>query len=213
MLEQQLRRAYELTGEVTTLWSQAESIWYLIFTCLMPETEPSKVDAIFGQFQTGRAQRELIIAVAKAALDSEPKIYRKDPKARFRKRLLNRIGQLHDQTARLSNRRNEAAHAAFEVSYSVIPPRILATGVYKASTLQGKDIIPELEDSVDEVSLLVLDLLDLRGDFLDFEHGGEDPPQPIRQRLGRQPARDERKAERARILQAAVLRKQLRHQP
>lgn len=213
MLEQELKRVYELVGQVTTLWSQVDGIWYLIFTCLLPETGRDRIDAIYGRFQTGAAHRELITAVARPALDSEPKVYRRDPKARFRKQLLNRIGRLNDATNLLSKRRNAAAHTAFEVSYSVIPPRVLATGFHKPSPLAGKDLIPELEDLVDGVSILLLDLLDLRGDFLDFEHGGEDLPEPIRQHLRRPISKDARKEERARILQASAQRKQAQLKP
>lgn len=209
VVERDLRRIYELVGETTTLWSQAEELWYLTFTALMSESPREKVDAIYGMFQSSKMQRELIMAIAKPALDSQPEVYRKDAKARARKNLLTRIGQLHAQTNTLSSRRNAVAHTAFEIGNHIVPPTIVAVGPYKRSPLADKEIIPELESLVDDAALLVLDLADLRGDFIELDGGSEDLPGPAMLRLGCPPLRVQRRVERERILQAAAQRKQL----
>lgn len=206
MLNQQLRRIHELVGQATTLWNQAEQLWYLIFTLLMHETKRGKVDVIYDQFQTGAMQRQLILAVAKVALEFDPNQTKRNPVDRTKKMLQTKIGQLHAKTNDLSGRRNAVVHSAFEIGDYFVPPRIVPISPHKPSKLYGKDIGKELIFLIKGIRLLVLDLSDFREELGNFTAPDFASTQAVldqaRQRAGLPSLRDARQTEREQILQA-----------
>lgn len=67
MPSSEIRLAYETLGRIASEWSEIELIWELIFTCALHEAPRGKIDVILRQFQTGAAQRQMIMAVADVA--------------------------------------------------------------------------------------------------------------------------------------------------
>ena len=201
-----IRTVYELVGKITTIWNQVEELWYLKFTVLMAETERAKVDAIYGMFQTGALQRQLIMTVAPIALKFDVQALKdRDPNHHTRRRLLKRIGRLNADTSALAGRRNTVIHTAFEVWGS----RIVSRGGHKVSKLRDeKNVAGHLVILEEDVTLHYLDLLDLRDEVLDWsDPGGREGVRHSRQLLGLPSLEDARKAERERLLKAVALRK------
>ena len=156
-----LRRIYELIGEIATSWSEAELLWYLIFTTLIPQATRAQIDAIFFQWDTSAKQRELILAVADATYPNDK---------RGRPHLTRRrIGQLNAATQIAAGHRNAAIHAvinapqtmaaALQGFYTVQP----GSNPRRRNKLAGKKLVDELTNSVAVISSLNADL---RG-FLD----------------------------------------------
>jgi hypothetical protein len=67
MRSSEIRLAYEMLGRIASEWSEIELLWELIFTCVFHEAPRGKIDVILQQFQTGAAQRQMIMAVAGVA--------------------------------------------------------------------------------------------------------------------------------------------------
>lgn len=63
----EIRLAYETLGRIASEWSEIELLWELIFTCVLHEAPRRKIDVVLRQFQTGAAQRQVIMAVADVA--------------------------------------------------------------------------------------------------------------------------------------------------
>src|SRR5215208_5152306 len=153
--------AYQLIGQIATGWSAVETLWYLIFTGLVGETPRPKVDAIFFQFETGAAQRKMIMAVADATYPPDPH-NRPHP-------LRRRLGQLHDQTLGAAGRRNAAVHAELVEAYAdhTMQERVIrvagGSNPQKRNRLAGVEVLPELQRTVQEIEQLTSSL----EDFLD----------------------------------------------
>ena len=96
----QVQRILELIGLVTTSWNEVESLWYLIYTCLLHEAPRKKVDQIYKQFQPGSAQRQFVMALADVAFSSEPE---------FRKE----TGKLNAETNKIASLRNNVIHGLY----------------------------------------------------------------------------------------------------
>jgi hypothetical protein len=127
MLANEIDRLYLLIGRIATEFSSIETIWYLIFTTLIPQTPRPAVDAIFQQIRTGHQQRQLIVSVAEAVLP-------KDSDA------LLTIKELAVKTRAVAERRNAALHSAIYIMEAAIPPHIAAMGTSKRSPLADRDI-------------------------------------------------------------------------
>lgn len=152
----QLRRIYELIGEIAISWSEVELLWYLIFTTLMPQASRAQIDAIFFQWDTSAKQRELVLAVADATYPND-KRGRPHPMRR-------RIGQLNAATQVAAGDRNAAIHAVIN------PPQTMAAvlqGLYtvqpgsnprKRNKLAGKKLEEELTRSAASMNKLSADL-------------------------------------------------------
>jgi hypothetical protein len=204
MLRGELAKLHRLVGEATTLWNQAETLWYLIFTLLMADTARDKVDVIYAQFQTGARQRQLILAVSSKALNFDPAKLKSDPTELKRKCLRDRIGQLNATTNDLASKRNAVIHTAFEIAEWIIPPRIVALGTHKRSRLADTDVMITLASLIRDTSLLVLDLADFRDDLIDEFVAPKYSADLPRQQLGLPSLKVLRQREREKLLQQAV---------
>jgi hypothetical protein len=157
----ELRRIYELIGEIATSYSMVELLWYLIFTAIMQETPRTQVDAVFFQWDTSAKQRELIIAVADAAYPSD-----KDGRPH---RLRRRLGKLYAATQEAAGDRNAAIHAVINaprtIAQALLGQYSIAPGVNprKPNKLAGKqDVEAELMRSLLRITQLILELEDFR---------------------------------------------------
>jgi hypothetical protein len=175
MLDNQVDRLHTLIGRIATEFSSVEGLWYLIFTCLLPNTPRAAIDKIFDKFKSGRQQRELILSVAGAVLPVDSA-------------LLQSIKTHAKRTWNTADRRNDAIHSVIHVSHYTIPPTISATGISKRSDLADKDIPEEIADLYRTVAILELDMNVLRLDIMQFT----DP--------GAQLQRDRQKLESARLM-------------
>lgn len=137
-----LRRVHELIGQLTSKVSEIDQYWYLILTCLMPQSPREIVDAIVNVHKTGEGQRQPVIAVAATVFpkDSVP---------------LRFVGQLKKRTDDLSGRRNAAVHSIISIQ-GVPGQRVHARGYSKPSKLAGKDVEAELLDCLTEADRIIV---------------------------------------------------------
>jgi hypothetical protein len=148
-MREEIDRLYLLVGRIATDFSSIESLWYLIFTCLIHQTPRAATDAIFQQVMGGHQQRKLIVAVAKAVLSPADA-------------LLESIIKLAVQTSKAAERRNAAIHSIIHIAEYAVPPHIAAMGISRRSPLADKDISAELADLYRTVASLELDVAELR---------------------------------------------------
>ena len=132
MLNEKLRRIYELVGQLSTEVTDIELGWYLLFTCLVPQTPREVVDAIINVHKTGEGQRQTIMAVARSVFPDG------SDELKF-------IGLLKERTDVLVGRRNAAIHCIIDIGHYVVPPRIVVAGVAKRSKLADLDVEEELQ--------------------------------------------------------------------
>jgi hypothetical protein len=135
MLAEKLRKIYELVGELSTHVANIDLGWYLLFTCLMPQSPRQLVDAIINVHRTGEGQRQTVMAVVATLYpdDSEIRAW---------------LSKLKAQTDNVVSRRNAAVHSVIDIAHFIIPPRIVAAGTSKPSKLRDKDIELELADCI-----------------------------------------------------------------
>ena len=163
MLEAELRRTYELVGEATTVWNQAEEIWSLIFDALMYEADVFKRRAIYGWIQTGAQQRQLTMTLVPIALRFDVEgLKKREPIERDRRWLQRQIGRLNAITNILAGRRNAVIHSMIGPSEFEWPPVVVARDGHRPSRLSGKDIEAELVSLILDTSDLIIRLLDAR---------------------------------------------------
>jgi hypothetical protein len=155
MLDEQVDRLHTLIGRIATDFSSVEGLWYLTFTCLLPNTPRTAIDTIFDNFKSGRQQRKVIRSVAEAVLPDEST-------------LLQSIKTLIKRTWDAADRRNDAIHSIIHVAHYTIPPTIAARGIAKRSDLGDKDIPAEIADLHRTVAILELDMHALRLDAIQF---------------------------------------------
>lgn len=96
-----VKEVLELIGLITITWNSIESLWYLIFTCLLHETPRGKVDRIFKQFNSGALQRQMIMSLADVTFPEESSEFKKELKI------------LRDKTNELSALRNDITHGVY----------------------------------------------------------------------------------------------------
>jgi hypothetical protein len=155
MLEEQLKRIYALVGEITTEFNNVESLWYLIFTCLIHQIPRAAADAIFEQHKTGGGQRKLIRDVAAAVLLKNPDGTPGD--------LLNLVTRLCSATDEIAGRRNHVMHSLIYIADFSIPPKISAMGISKRSALaNNKDVEGRLKNLLADIEYHGLDVEALR---------------------------------------------------
>jgi len=212
MINPKLRRIYEIVGEATTIWNEVEELWYLIFTCLMRETERAKVDAIYDMFTASALQRQLVMKVAPIALAFEvPELKRRNQEHHMRRRLLRRVGQLYSQTNEISGRRNAVVHTAFEEAGQF---QIGARSPHKPSKLRDEDHLKYLGELIQDTMLLVIELAELRDVFLDWiEPGARERRQRIMQQTRQRVPEETRQRAKEELLQAVARREQRPPQP
>lgn len=138
-----------LVGRIATEFSEIETLWYLIFTCLLNTATRQVADAIFNQFKTGAQQRQMIIDVAAAALAPDLP-------------LLISIKTLCEQTKTLAGRRNAAVHSIIDIVDAAIPPYIGAGGSSKPSKIKPGQVETEVVEIYKTVKLHLLDMHELR---------------------------------------------------
>jgi hypothetical protein len=149
MLKTQLDRIHLLVGRIATEFSEIETLWYLIFTCLMNTTPRPVADAIFNQFKTGAQQRQMVIDVAAGALPPDSP-------------LLISIKTLCEQTKTLAGRRNAAVHSIIYIVDAAIPPYIGAGGSSKPSKIKPGQVETEVVEIYKAIMLHGLDMHELR---------------------------------------------------
>jgi hypothetical protein len=123
----------------------------------MPNTPREQIDAIYFLFETGKRQRDLIIAVAKATF--------KPDKQNRPHRTTKQIGRLISKTEILAPKRNAAIYANLFIHPTVegqASYRIMAGNPFRPNPLFGKDVEKELRQSLFEIQRLVKDLEDFR---------------------------------------------------
>lgn len=152
------QKIVSLIGEITLHWSEVEELWYLLFTIFMPSTPREQVDAVFSLFDTGKRQRDLVRTVAAA-------LYKPDSCNRPHK-IMKQIGRLMSKTETVSPKRNAAIHAKF----MILPGKDGASLHYrmrsgmpgKKNFLEGRDLVPALEEILEEIKGLIQDLENFR---------------------------------------------------
>lgn len=208
MIDSELKEIHALVGEASSLWNQAEELWYLIFTGLMAGTDRDVTDAIFKMFKTGAMQRQLITTVAKVSLAFDvQKLRAKDPEHQARRRLLKRVGQLHACTNDLAGKRNAITHAIYEIWDIARPPFISGLPLSKLSEAHASDNKTYLKYLIQDITILVIDLADLRDDFIERTNPGHrNMLLGIAQRGGYQTREVQRKTLRAELREAVKMR-------
>ena len=149
-------RLYLLVGRIATDFSSIEQLWYLIFTCVLNTTPRDIADVIFSQFKTGRQQRQLILELINC--------FFLDPKHPLKLE----IQDLAEQTKLAANRRNDAVHSIIQFLGFVVPPRVIAQGIFKRNKLSDKQIEPELCDLYRTVARLEMKIQELRLKMIEF---------------------------------------------
>ena len=89
-------------GHAAFLWNRIQECWFLIFTGLLKNESRPVVEAIFKQFDSDRAQRELVVAVANASLEKNDA---------HRLKIVHLIAKTNDE----SGHRNSIMHAQFHI--------------------------------------------------------------------------------------------------
>lgn len=92
------RRTLELIGRISVSWNEIETVWYLIYTCLVHELPRNKADAIYWTFQTFASQRGFIIGLAEPCFPN-PKGDKPHP-------LRKQLGQINSKTEKLADRKS-----------------------------------------------------------------------------------------------------------
>lgn len=197
MQSQGLREIYELVGELTTTWNQAEELWYLCFTGLMRETPREQVDTVYNFLQTGAQQRQLTLAVADAALPFDKVSWKRDDKQRQASKLRKRIGKINADTNDLAGKRNAYVHAAFEIPDYLINPVLVAIAPSRPTKLTGPDYAAGLRQILLKLQILICDLADLRDDLGDYVEA--ESSERVRRLAGLPLLRPLRQVERERI--------------
>ncbi|MGE8940481.1 hypothetical protein ACO2I3_01070 [Leptospira interrogans] len=145
----EIERIYALVGRIALSWNEVDLLWYLILTVLMKDTPREQVDAIFHLFQTGAAQRTMIMAVNGTLPEQD--IVRK------------RIGSLHAKTNDASGDRNAAIHALVmeypNIALGGTEIRV-APGSHptKKNKLAGKNVERELQTTLATIQGLMNEL-------------------------------------------------------
>lgn len=183
----------------------------MICTGLIPGADRAVIDAIYNMFQTGSMQRQLITTIAPITLQFDPKELRaRNPEHHARRRVLKRIGQLNARTNALSGKRNATVHTIFEIFEAAVPPRIVAINPSKPSKLAGQDFQAYLTHLIQDTTILVIDLADLRDDFVEQnDPGHRDRFRQLAQRAGFRILSDERKILKEELLEAVQKRNPL----
>jgi hypothetical protein len=211
MIATKLKEIHALVGESLSLWNQVEELWYLIFTGLMPGTDRAVIDAVFNMFQTGSMQRQLITTVAPVSLKFDiQKLRERDAENHARRRLLKRIGQLNARTNDLAGKRNAITHSIFQIFDATPAPFLTGLGQTQLSKLKAADNKTYLQHLSQEITILVIDLADLRDDFIEHSDPGyREMMQSIAQRGGFLTREAERKILRAELHEAVQKREPL----
>lgn len=148
-------RVFELVGRVVAEWNEVESLWYLIYTCLLHEAPRDKIDVIFRQFLTGRAQRQFIMALADVTFEAESQ-----------KRYRTALGKLFARTNDLSTERNALIHGSYQqvIEDGGIHTIRIAPGgdMSRRNKLGGKPLEAQLLTLLPKISAVVADLDRLR---------------------------------------------------
>ena len=142
-------------GHSAFLWNRIQEAWFLIFTCLVKEIPRDTAEAIFKQFDSDRAQREMVMAVADVALNPKDE-----------KRL--RMGRLCARTNDESGYRNSIMHAKFHLSASEehMDLRVGKDGGSKrGNKFEFAELETELPSFVARLQALDRDLEELRRDM------------------------------------------------
>ena len=150
--QDQMFRPYALEiGKFALEWNRLHENLYLLFSAALGEGENMLLAyKVWHSLQSDRAQREMLRAAAQVtfATDAQKRAY---PKA------LNDTIWLLDRTQSLANRRNDALHSPFilsfsESTYSVQPDVFF--GHPRASSFEGKNVLVQIKCYRDHAIIL-----------------------------------------------------------
>ena len=150
-----VKQVLELIGLITITWNSIDSLWYLIFTCMLHETPRSKADQIFKQFNSGSSQRQMIISLANEAFQEG---------SEFKKELK----KLSETTNELSAIRNDMTHGVYffdhlngEPGLRIAPMGVMNRRINKLSEV-GTELVNTLKTAFDKIYLHEKELDDFR---------------------------------------------------
>lgn len=134
-------------GWVNLLWNKVEQLWFLVYQASTPDGSRAQLDAVFQQFDTGRRQRQAILA----ALSADP----------IRDQSwLTLVRSLIEQTNAAAEMRNAFMHADFHLGLEINDWSLHVSHGHrrKANRLSQKDLEAELQDLVTALKTLLKDI-------------------------------------------------------
>jgi hypothetical protein len=167
----QVKRAYELLGRIVAEWNDVESLWELIFTCVLHEAPRPKIDVILQQFQSSAAQQRMIKAVCDLAFEKDSYEHKE-------------AERLYDETSEVRKLRNAVAHAwyVFDPLNSKIGLRIAPGSRAKPNRLASEqlgDALPEVLARTEQLGRKLNEFrLHLAGSWLPPEKRSRRPSLP-----------------------------------
>ena len=136
-----------LVGKMVMAWNRVEIYWYLIYACFVHHLPKPIADAIYERYQTSHAQRELIMAIADAALakDSEP-----------HKAIFDFLQKANIETNQLIAERNAVIHGhyGFNVDNGILDVFVWGLSSSKPNKLAGKTLNKELMRLIPDINAL-----------------------------------------------------------
>ena len=150
-----VKQVLELIGLVTITWNSIETLWYLIFSCLLHESPRGKVDQIFKQFSSGSSQRQMILALADEAFQGDSELKKE-------------LKKLRDTTNQLSALRNDITHGVYYFDHlngapglRIAPMGSMNRRINKLSEV-GTELVNELKSVFDRLDVHEKELDDFR---------------------------------------------------
>ncbi|MDO9557605.1 MAG: hypothetical protein Q7J82_08525 [Coriobacteriia bacterium] len=134
-------------GWVNLLWNKVEQLWFLVYQENTPDGSRLQLDAVFKQFDTGRRQRQAILAALSADTDQDET-----------RLLLAR--SLIDRTNAAAETRNALMHADFHLGLEANDWSLHVSHGHgrKANRLSQKDLEAELQNLVTTLKVLFTDI-------------------------------------------------------
>jgi hypothetical protein len=138
-----------LIGRMIMAWNEAESVWFLIYTCLVHQLPRPTAEAIIKRQPTGNSQRDLILTIAAQALKQYPEI-------------LTFLNSARLETDNLAIERNDIIHGDY--SYAFERPDLgvrIGPGGYRTkyrNLFAGKALETELPLLIADIERLIKQL-------------------------------------------------------
>jgi hypothetical protein len=154
-----------LIGRMIMAWNSAETIWFLIYTCLVHELPRPVAEAIFKRNQTGNSQRDLILTIASVALSNH-------------KDILSFLNSAKTETNNLAVERNDIVHGNYTYAHENIAAALsnpqdfilrMAPGGDKnkrPNLFSGKHLDQELPPFIADIEQLITQLMEARHHIL-----------------------------------------------
>ncbi len=139
-----VKKVYELIGKITVCWNSVETLWYLLYSCVMHKTPRNIVDKNFRDIPTGSKQRLLALTIAEEAFIEHPK-------------LLEEFKFLKSRTDELARKRNALIHGVYifdnlngEPSLRIAPMGSINRQPNSLSSF-GNELLEEFQAIFDEI--------------------------------------------------------------